>query len=252
MPILFANGCSFTCGTESTAVDQSYNLDIAWPRWLADHYGIECVNIAEPGKGNVQISRSTIDWITTKIDLEGYNPTDLLVTILWSGNERFETWNSELDQHRSYHLNSALGRKGKRSPTEELIKDYIIKSALIYTGEYLEYNSLYHMFITAKFLEFYGIEYYFASSYQTIPIPADFKGTGNLKDMYNKLYTKYQPMANLHIGLHERNSMYWFYLKHIKHINCAPYGEGVHYGEDGNRAWAERIIKQIDYNRKIK
>ena len=250
--ILFANGCSFTCGTESTAVDQEFNLDVAWPRWVADHYGIKYVNIAEPGKGNAQISRSTIDWITTKIDLEGHNPANILVTILWSGNERFETWNSDLDKHRSYHLNSALGRKTKHSANEELLKEYIIKSALIYSAEYLEYNSLYHMYITAKFLEFYGIEYYFANSYQTIPMPEDFKATGNLKDMYNILYSKYKSRVNNHIGLHERNSMYWFYLKNIKHIKCSPYGEGKHYGEDGNRAWAERIVKQIEYTRKLK
>jgi hypothetical protein len=250
--ILFANGCSFTCGTESTAVDQDYNLDVAWPRWLADHYGIKYINIAEPGKGNVQISRSTIDWITTKIDLEGYNPKDLLVTILWSGNERFETWNKDLDKHRSYHLTSELIQKTRCSPTDKLIKDYIIKSALLYSEEYLEYNSLYHMYITAKFLEFYGIEYYFASSYQTVPLATDFKGTGNLKDMYLRLYLKYLPRVNSHVGLHERNDTYWYYLKNIKRVRLSPYGLGLHYGEDGNRVWAERMITQIEHSRKFK
>lgn len=75
---LIVSGCSFTYNNHETAA-------VSWPYYLRDIGGFqEVLDCSLPGAGNYHISNS-LQWA---IEIDRPDPTNSLVIVMWSGNDR--------------------------------------------------------------------------------------------------------------------------------------------------------------------
>lgn len=238
MKILLANGCSHTAGVDIDPNKLQKCPELTWPRWVADHYNWQYINIAMGGSGNEQISRSTIVAIGNMIELEKKDPKDIVVAICWSGFNRYEYWHSEDQKHKSFSLMVA---KSPYVPAEKYLR-YIEARTMVEPEEYSYYKNLYYMYTLVKVLESYGVEYYFANCLQTFIIPKDFKGSDNLRSEYYNLLSLYGSNIDKHLGFFDRSNILTEYLKSTPK---SPYGLGMHWGEEGQKKYAELFIQHM-------
>jgi hypothetical protein len=240
MKILLANGCSNTAGSEINENNVRYCPESAWPNWVAKKLNVNWVNIAEPGSGNEQISRSTILSVSNLIDIDKFNPNNLIVCILWSGFDRYEFWSEDKDNFRSFSMSAP----GKYSPPSDIVKKYIEYRSLVETTEYSYYKNLYYIYITAKFLESYKIKYYFANCMNTFVDPNSLKCTDNFKNNYNNLLNLYgQGRIENHYGFFDQSKTFLYLLKDTPR---SPIGTGFHWGELGQKEYAKYFIKHME------
>jgi len=245
MKFLLANGCSHTIGCELDPNDMQRCPELTWPRWVADHYGIEYKNMAQGGIGNEQIARSTILRVSKMIDIEKVDPKDFMVCVLWSGFDRYEYWDKEKDQIRSF---SPHNMKAPWQP-EELVRKYAELRALVEFEEYSHYKNMYYMYTLAKVLEGYGIEYHFGNSLNVFRPIERFEGSDNLKQQYQNMITLYGDRVKNHLGFFDHRFAFRKYLLEIRPTERSPLGSGSHWGELGQQRYAELFIKHIESNR---
>lgn len=81
--VLIASGCSYTQGPHN------------WPVPLASSLNCQIQNYAEISVGNGRISRSVIYGVTEA--LKTFQNSDILVGVVWSGNNRREFYQSTID-----------------------------------------------------------------------------------------------------------------------------------------------------------
>ena len=239
MKILLANGCSHTAGVDIYP-DQLHKCpEMAWPRWVADHYGYQYFNIAMGGSGNEQISRSTVVAIGNMIEIEKKDPKDIVVAVCWSGFNRYEYWHAGDQKHKSYSLNIS------KSPyvPEEIYLKYIEARTMVEPEEYANYKNLYYIHTLAKVLESYGVKYYFANCLQTFIEPRKFKGSNNLRSEYYNLLELYGSRIENHLGFFDRSKIFY---EHLQGTPKSPHGLGMHWGEAGQKKYAELFIQHIE------
>lgn len=240
MKILFANGDSNTIGAELNPNDIYQDPKNAWPRWLSDKYNVPAVNIAVGGSGNEQICRSTITYISAMIELDTYKPEDIFVVILWTSFNRYEYWSYDERSHRSNSINSTHNPKGN-------IRKYVEYKTLIESDHYMQYKNLYYMYNTAKFLESYGIKYFFANGLKTFMTPDDFDESdeqNELKMEYRMLYDIYKKRIPDHLGFHDDSSLFRQYLTQ-QGCSLTNLGFKKHFGIDGQKQYAEFLYDRI-------
>lgn len=238
MKLFLANGCSHTAGTDINPNKLNSCAEEAWPRWVADHYNIPYVNIAEVGSGNEQISRSTFITISNIIELDNVNPKNLIVGICWSGFDRYEYWDSENNKHKSFALSST----SVVNPPKDIVKRYIETRSLIEPEEYSNYKNLYYMIQTAKFLESYGIKYYFSNCLNSFDNPSNISSE-QLKNEYINLLNLYGDRIDNHLGFFDNSQTLRTLLQPIKY---SPYGNGYHWGREGQQLYANYFIKHME------
>jgi hypothetical protein len=239
MKLLIANGCSHTAGSDIDPNNLRYCAKSAWPKFVADHYGINWINMAEGGSGNEQISRSTILNISRLIDIDKFDPKDLIVTILWSGFDRYEYWSERHQMFRSFSMSANV----PHYDPGPYIRKYVELRSLVETENYSYYKNLYYMYVTAKFLESYGIKYYFANGLSTFIPLNEFNDTPELTREYQNMLILYgQTRINNHLGFFNNSELFKSYLKDIPY---SPYGQ-YHWGEEGQKKYAEYFIEHME------
>jgi len=235
--IIFANGDSHTVATNPIGTS-FYNYDIAWPRWIAEEFKLDYINIAEPGSGNEQISRSTIIKVGSLI--KQVNPKDILVTILWAGWKRYEFWNDVESKHQSLSL------KSKWKPKQEIV-DYVEKRSIVDSDNYTYYKDLFHIYNTAIALESYGVNYVFCNANRCMLTPEEFVDSPELNYEYQQLYNLYGDRKNNHIGFHNKQETFQEYLKDFPTVVDGPY-----WGVEGHKAYANFVQKRLDFNQIVR
>lgn len=80
--ILVSTGCSFTA---------EYNK---WNQFTAEGLNIPYVNYAKGSAGNAHISRSLVYGVYKA--LETYDPSEILVGIMWSGKDRYDNYYADI------------------------------------------------------------------------------------------------------------------------------------------------------------
>ena len=108
MKILIAGGDSHTAGQDIDKNNINNCPQLAWPRWVADHYNISWANLGMGSSGNEQISRTVITCVSRLIEIDKIDPKDIIVCIAWSGFDRYEYWDTQNGMHRSLSLSSAV------------------------------------------------------------------------------------------------------------------------------------------------
>jgi hypothetical protein len=241
MKILFANGDSNTIGAELNPHNIYQDPQNAWPRWLSDKYNIPYVNIAVGGSGNEQICRSTITYISAMIELDNYKPEDIFVVILWTSFNRYEYWSYDERSHRSNSINSTHDPKGN-------VRKYVEYKTLIESDPYMQYKNLYYIYNTAKFLESYGIKYFFANSLKTFMTPDEFDESEEQIEMkieYRILYEIYSKRISEHLAFHNKEDLFRDYLT-AKGCALTDLGFKKHFSIEGQQAYAEFLNKKIN------
>jgi hypothetical protein len=231
--IVFANGDNHTVASNPNET-KFYNYDIAWPRWIAENLQADYINIAEPGSGNEQISRSTIIKVASLI--KNVDPKELLVTILWNGWKRYEFWSNDEEKHQSY------GLKFSWKPKKEIL-EYVEKRTSLESDNYIYYKDLFHIYTTAVALESYGVKYIFCNANKCMLKPEEFIDSSKLKNEYEELYNLYGDRKNTHIGFHNKEETFQGYLKDIPTVAAGRY-----WGVDGHKAYAKFVQKRLDFN----
>jgi len=90
--ILYANGCSYTCGAEIEGEEiwmSDYNLKWCFAGQIANKYNLRYLNDAEPGGSNERIVRTTTTWVS-KCLKNGVKPEDIFCIIGWTNPNRIE------------------------------------------------------------------------------------------------------------------------------------------------------------------
>jgi hypothetical protein len=239
MKILLANGCSNTAGSDIDPNNLPKCGEEAWPRWVAEHYEIPYVNIAEGGAGNEQISRSTILTVSNLIEKDKFPAEDLIVGICWSGFDRYEYWDDERNTHRSYALSSTRVVKKPR----DIIKKYVEIRSLMEPDDYSNYKNLYYMYTTAKILESYNVKYYFANCLNSFEHPSKLKSCDELIEIYTNLLDLYGDRINNQLGFWNNDDTFRSMLQPIPR---SPYGNGFHWGREGQQFYAKAFIKFME------
>ena len=92
--ILVSTGCSFTAGHNK------------WNEYTAESLNIPCTNYARSAAGNAHISRSLVYGIHKA--LETYDPSEILVGIMWSGKTRYDNYHADLRPMRNKFKNKPM------------------------------------------------------------------------------------------------------------------------------------------------
>ena len=235
--ILIANGCSFTAGHGIDPNNFEECKEAAWPRWVADHYNYNWANMAVGSSGNEQISRSTIITISNLIEVDNFNPEDIVVCILWSGFDRYEYWSNEQGRHFSLSLNhKALGS------FEYEAKKYVEAKSVIEPYDYSNYKNLYYIYTLAKFLESYKIKYYFANAISEFTQLEKFESHPQLKTEYSNLLNLYGNRKNNHLGFFDKEKLY---TRILKDMPRTP--DGSHWDVDGQKKYAMHFIENMEH-----
>jgi len=242
MKLLIANGCSHTAGTDIDPRNREYCPDKAWPRYVAEHYKMQYINLARSGSGNEQISRSTIANIANLIEIDNLNPKDITVTICWSGFDRYEYWYPTDDDFKSCSL-ASVQTTAHKYKTVGTIPQYIELRTLVEPEDYSYYKNLYYMYTTARFLESYGIEYYFANGINSFIKPDEFKSSPNLTKHYIDMIKVYGARATTHLGFFEHNNTLVGYLESMERSDL---GQKNHWGEEGQEYYATKFLEHME------
>jgi hypothetical protein len=238
MKTLIANGCSHTAGTETNPDNVKQCPERAWAKFVADHYTLGYINLAEPGAGNEQISRSTILFISNLIDNKGVDPKDLVVTILWSGFNRYEYWSEQFKKIKSFALTTAMG-----FDPGETVRKYIEYRSLVEPKNYSYYKNLYYVFTTAKFLEGLGIKYYFANGLESFLHPGHIEDK-EIKEIYCEMLDLYGgKRIDNHLAFFDNNNAFRSYLQSTPR---SEYGNKTHWDMVGQKKYAEFFIKHME------
>jgi hypothetical protein len=242
MKILLANGCSNTAGTDIDPNNLQKCGEEAWPRWVAEHYNIPYVNIAEVGSGNEQISKSTIITVSNLIEIDKFSHDDLTVAICWSGFDRYEYWDSDKNKHKSFSLSStSVVNKPK-----DIVKKYIEIRSLMEPQDYSNYKNLYYMYTTARVLESYGIKYYFSNCLNSFEHPDRLKTTDEIMEIYTNLLNLYGSRIEKQMGFWNTNELFTSLLDKTPR---SPYGNGYHWGREGQQLYATKFIEHMEKNK---
>lgn len=237
MRILIANGCSNTAGTDIDPNNLIKSPENAWPRWVADELGMSYVNLATVGSGNEQIYRSTAIAISNIVDKDKVDPKSLVVAICWSGFDRYEYWNGT--DHRSFSLSSTHVVK----QPDPLVKKYIEYRSLMEPEDYSYYKNLFYVYMLAKFLESYGIEYHFSNCLQTFEHPDYFEGSDAVKKEYYNLLDLYGEERMIrHMGFFDDFLVFQNYLQDVPR---SPYGNKHHWGVEGQKKYAKLFVENM-------
>jgi hypothetical protein len=97
---LLVNGCSFTAGSGNTGGDEHISR-IVWSNHLEDKFDT-VVNLANGGKGNDRIVRTTLDYCNNN------DMTDYVAIIQWSSPFRTEYWNPEDNEWINVVVNNGI------------------------------------------------------------------------------------------------------------------------------------------------
>jgi len=101
--ILVSTGCSFTADHNK------------WNEYTAESLNIPCTNYARSAAGNAHISRSLVYGIHKA--LETYDPSEILVGIMWSGKSRYDNYHADLHLNGDKFKNLPIYNFVERDPT---------------------------------------------------------------------------------------------------------------------------------------
>jgi hypothetical protein len=245
MKFLLANGCSHTIGCELDPNNLQSCPEQTWPRWVAEHYGIDYKNIANGGAGNEQIARGTILKVSRLIEIDKVDPKDFMVCVLWSGYDRYEYWDQQKDRIRSF---SPHNMKAPWQP-EETVRKYAELRSIVEFEEYAHYKNLYYMFSLAKVLEGYGVEYHFGNSLNVFKPVEEFNASENLIKTYKGMLELYGDRIKNHLGFYDQRYAFRPYLLYVRKATPSPIGSGSHFGKEGQKQYSELFVKHIESNR---
>lgn len=161
MRTLYANGCSFTYGSEIIAgVDEALipaqkRWSLSWPGQLGRELGFDRVfNDGVPCSSNDRVVRTTIRWVLHEL-AAGVAPADLFVVIGWSSPMRREfringSWR-QLVPHHDYHdleldIFARTYRELAWDPVEAAVR---FATQLVVMQSFLRANHIEHLFFDA-------------------------------------------------------------------------------------------------------
>ena len=165
--VLITSGCSYTAGHHN------------WPNPLANLLNCELINYGIVSVGNGRISRSVIYGVIEV--LKTHSPEDLIVGIVWSGNNRREFYQSEVDT-------ISIHKTGAENPHGfiESKRNWVTVNQHwndIYSTNYYKYFydtvdseiiTLEHMLRTQWFLEKHNVKYFMTTfAPNVLPINVD-------------------------------------------------------------------------------
>ncbi len=239
---LFVNGPSFTAGADIDYFGEWQRPDVTWPRWLAEDMDWDWINIAQCGASNEYISRTTIEWFAKNIEIEKrYNPKDLIVIISWAGFTRFQTWSRAKKKFRSCHY-GFLEVEGEYPEIEEYIK---IKT-IVDPKEIVEYQNLLYIYNMAKFLESFGVEYYFINVMESWPSKDRYLNTGIMQE-FCTIHNAYgADRISRHFAFNDTAQLPMQLLKHVPESPNSRPGH-YHWDEHGHKVYKD-IIKEWLFN----
>ena len=243
---LLANGPSFVAGADIDYFGEWQRPDVTWPRWLAEDMGWDWVNIAQCGASSEYISRTTIQWIAKNVELEKkYDPKNLIVMISWAGFNRFESWSRAKKKFRSCHY-GFLEVEGEYPEMAEYIK---IKT-IVEPKEVVEYKGLLEVYNMARYLESFGIKYYFFNVMESWPSLDRYLNTGLMNEV-NTLYHAYgENRIKRHFAFNNPDELPINCIGHIEQSPNTKPGHN-HWDHRGHLVYKDIIkdwIQRVDQN----
>jgi len=225
---LLASGCSFTF--------DSWN----WPTFVAQDLNIELSNVGMGSMGNTLIARRAI----TKLNelLEVYNPEDILVGIMWSGENRYhrfvgdtpiETHNQRLIGNPTYMWPNGekVWEISNNHWDTEFNKNYL---KYIHTFEDSFMSTIDSIILTQNYFKSLGVDYFMCSFIELFKYI--YSAHSDVKK-YSKLidYSKFADIGGCFEWCRD-NQINFEYTGEFEDK------EWVHPLEEGHKAFAKNVI----------
>ena len=118
---LISGGCSFAYGFNLRNRDERY------AKILADHMTADLIDTSAAGMTNEFIAAATISGIVKALEINQYQPEELLVLVGWTTTERFEYFNRKVGRIMSGYVNAALHVHGDMTQQDKDRSELISK-----------------------------------------------------------------------------------------------------------------------------
>jgi hypothetical protein len=236
---LLVNGCSHAAGSDIDPLEHEpsgWSPRKAFGGHLATALGWQYENIAMPGGSNERIVRTTVERVGRA--LSDGSSCRLFVLVMWTGHYRFELY----DDRRQCWLNLCPGVEessyfdGYPFAVQRYFKyHYLVRSTRTETSTRFWLSVL----LLQSYLELHGVQYLFCNSYEVLDCDPSFDGY--MRQLKHRRF--YEPF--------DKSRSYWWQLKADGYrvngppASARPRGFQGHYGEDGHRSWAERLLPII-------
>jgi hypothetical protein len=251
MKLLLVNGCSHTAGAEIEYKNQPTCYEKAWPKFVADRLGCEHLNIAKAGSSNQRIIRTTQSWIIKNVLIKKkYKPEDVAIMIMWSGFDRKEVY---------FHDTNILDDVNPLCKPEyirtQMSKEIVRLGQSIvdfHDSLFSSFEFLTMMINFTEFLENNKIKYYYING-MTAPLKKEW--LDNTHTLYYDYMALYDYVCekipdNRYIGFKEEMDTFWEHMSKISQIPMPSHVEFAHWGEDGQKYWADIVFKKF-FNKKL-
>jgi len=218
--ILYANGCSYMCGSEIEGYrifESEYNLRWCFAGQIANKYGLEYFNEAQPGSSNDRIVRTTMLWISDSLR-SGIKSEDIFCIIGWTNPQRFElyykdNWMSWIPGSGKEMGDWAVDKRQKLDYQE--LDRYSIKYLV---SEYGNLTKLINQIILlSMFFKYLNVDFVMLNSSHSPGYDKYFKEHSGLKYLF-----PYRHFFEHHMGFHSRYFRKVFRGHFMKNINGHP------------------------------
>jgi len=262
--ILVASGDSHTAGAEIEFAYQNHCYEKAWPKHLANIANVpEWCNLATSGASNTTIYRTVQTWVVENILRKKlYSPNKVVITVMWSGFNRYEILIKERNELINLNPNLALD--------ETYTRDIIDRLGMRLRFEVLNhdnlfdcYTNLFYVVNLERWLTSLGIANFHSNGihrfegvadtrvsprkgiYQdSMGFKADRYGHEHhiLEADYNSLLTLYT-RKKYHHSFRDWTTAFWAYYDEHKVFKESKFAKTGHFGEDVQKDYAERMYK---------
>ena len=251
--ILLAHGDSFTHGIGFPVIDgksQRVKIEKPWPKLIASHYDLECVNLGLEGVSNEGIARDLLFYLSRAPDSEY-----VFVIVGWTATER-EEW---------YGISSQDNNQGKWYSLNNFADDDVYPNN--YLREYVKYmktneqdfkRAVFSKIMVQNYLKVNNIPYLF---FETFPV--EFHNDLDRNKNYNPIikYTDrkslgdiiksktYYPLTDLYESLIDSENVcrikYWPTIEKLGEDYSFLPDDG-HPNQQGHEYWAKYLEGVID------
>ncbi len=230
---LVSGGCSFSYG---------FNLpdrNTRYAKLLADHMGVELIDVSASGMTNEFIAAATI--IGVNKALLKYKPNEILVVHGWTSTERFEFFNPDTGNVGTGYTNPFHHRHGDQKQKDKDRSDFIRKN--LWSHAYGHYKLITSFISLSSYCEVNNIKIIHKlnvnSPYAKLPNISKPHSMVCNKD-YNNFFLTGKYLSEFEM-LCRSKSFADITSKKIYHLKP---GVDTHPNALGNKIWAERLIRK--------
>jgi len=225
--MLFVSGCSHLAGSEIIKFGDTTRtqdaVSLVWPGLLAKEYGMNYVNQCIAGGSNEYILRSTMHFVCKWLE-QGRDPSELLVIVGWTTNERLEFTHAWKEGQKPGHFHWATGSDWKmhyRDGQGPNFETWFKALQLYHTDfDFGAIKRIINILLLDSFLKSMGVDYIQVSSCAKMdPAQWDFLKINHLEKQFpfDTYFEPYDSFVDHYRDTHSEHFSDWLHADYTIH-----------------------------------